>query len=38
MTEALIGMLDYMYGNIDLNKVQALVDPKNEGSLRLIEK
>lgn len=38
MTEALIGMLDYMYGNIDLNRVQALVDPKNEGSLRLIEK
>ncbi len=38
MTEALIGMLGYMYGNIELNRVQALVDPKNEGSLRLIEK
>ncbi len=38
MTEALIGMLDYMYDNIDLNRVEALVDPRNEGSLRLIEK
>jgi ribosomal-protein-alanine N-acetyltransferase len=38
MTEALVGMLDYMYDNIDLNRVEALVDPRNEGSLRLIER
>ena len=38
MTEALVGMLDYMYESIDLNRVQALVDPRNEGSLRLIER
>ncbi len=38
MTEALVGMLDYMYGNLELNRVQALVDPRNEASLRLIEK
>ena len=38
MTEALVGMLDYMYGNLELNRVQALVDPRNEASLRLIER
>ena len=38
MTEALVGMLEYMYGTLDLNRVQALVDPRNEASLRLIEK
>lgn len=37
MTEALVGMLDYMYANLDLNRVQALVDPRNLGSLRLLE-
>ena len=38
MTEALMGMLDYMYKTLDLNRVHALVDPMNEGSLRMIEK
>lgn len=38
MSEALVGMLDYMYDNMALNRMEALVDPRNEGSLRLIEK
>ena len=38
MSEAMVAMLDYMYGNLDLNRVQALVDPRNPASFLLLEK
>lgn len=38
MGEALLGVLDYMYGALDLNRVQALVDPRNPASSKLLEK
>ena len=38
MSEALTAMLDYIYSETDVNRVQALVDPRNPASLRLLEK
>ena len=38
MSEALVAMLDYMYNNLELNRVQALVDPRNPASFLLLEK
>jgi ribosomal-protein-alanine N-acetyltransferase len=38
MSEALVAMLDYMYHNFDINRVQALVDPRNPASFLLLEK
>jgi ribosomal-protein-alanine N-acetyltransferase len=38
MSEALESMLDYMYNTMDLNRIQALVDPRNTASFILLEK
>lgn len=38
MSEALEAMLGYMYDNLDINRVQALVDPRNPPSYLLLEK
>jgi len=38
MTEALTAMLEYMFTSVELNRVQALVDPGNQPSIKLITK
>jgi ribosomal-protein-alanine N-acetyltransferase len=38
MSEAMVAILDYMYNNLELNRVQALVDPRNPASFLLLEK
>ena len=38
MSEALEAILDYMYGNLEINRIQALVDPRNPPSYLLLEK
>ncbi len=38
MTEAMAAILDYGFGTMGLNRVEALVDPKNEASRALLRK
>jgi len=38
MSEALEAMLEYGYSKMGLNRVQALIDPRNAASLRVAEK
>lgn len=38
MTEAMTAILDWGFDTLRLNKVEALTDPKNEPSMRLLEK
>lgn len=38
MTEALTAVLDYMFNEVELNRVQALTDPTNTPSVRLLDK
>ncbi len=38
MTEAIKAALDYGFNEIKLNRVQALIDPRNEASKRVAEK
>ncbi|MBN2334607.1 GNAT family N-acetyltransferase [Candidatus Bathyarchaeota archaeon] len=38
MSEAMSAMLGYIYGETDINRIQALVDPRNPASLRVLEK
>ena len=38
MSEALEAMLEYGYNEMGLNRVQALIDPRNTASLRVAEK
>jgi ribosomal-protein-alanine N-acetyltransferase len=37
MTEALTVMIDYLYGTLGLNRIQALIDPTNAASIKMIE-
>lgn len=37
MTEALTAMINYLFGTLGLNRLEALVDPRNMASIRLIE-
>lgn len=37
MTEALAAMLDYLFGTVGMNRVYALIDPRNEASIGLVE-
>ncbi len=38
MTEALTAALDYIFNEVELNRVQALTDPTNTPSVRLLDK
>jgi len=38
MTEALTAMIDHMFGSVQLNRIEALIETTNEGSIRLVEK
>jgi ribosomal-protein-alanine N-acetyltransferase len=38
MTEALTAVLDYGFGSLDLNRIEALVDPRNAASAGLLDK
>jgi ribosomal-protein-alanine N-acetyltransferase len=38
MTEALTAALDYIFNKVELNRVQALTDPTNTPSVRLLDK
>ncbi len=38
MSEAMDGVLSYIYNETDINRLQALVDPRNTGSIKLLEK
>nr|WP_294936460.1 GNAT family protein [uncultured Flavobacterium sp.] len=38
MTEALKAVLDYGFKKMDLNRIEAFIGPKNEASLRLVQK
>ena len=38
MTEAIGAALDYGYNEMGLNRVQALIDPRNDASMRVAEK
>ncbi len=38
MTEALAAMIGYGFGTMRLHRVEALVDPRNAGSIRTLEK
>ncbi len=38
MSEALLAVLDFMYKNVNINRVEALVDPRNPASYKLLEK
>lgn len=37
-TEALAAMLDFGFRTLDLNRIEADIDPRNEGSARVLEK
>lgn len=37
MTEALTAMLDNLFGAVGMNRVYALIDPRNEASIGLVE-
>ncbi|AWB43325.1 N-acetyltransferase [Paenibacillus sp. CAA11] len=38
MSEALTALLEYGYNTMGLNRIEGLVDPRNEGSIRLLER
>ncbi len=38
MSEALGALLDYAFGELELERIEADVDPRNEASLRLLER
>jgi ribosomal-protein-alanine N-acetyltransferase len=38
MTEALSAVISHIYNTTDLNRLEAVVDPRNIGSIRLLEK
>jgi RimJ/RimL family protein N-acetyltransferase len=38
MTEALKAVVDYGFNTMNLNRIEALIGPKNEASLRLVRK
>ena len=38
MTEALNAMIDYGFGEIDLNRIEAVVMPENAASIKILEK
>ncbi|HSD13492.1 MAG TPA: GNAT family protein [Flavobacterium sp.] len=38
MTETLKAVIDYGFKTMNLNRIEALIGPKNEASLRLVEK
>ena len=38
MTEALRGMLDYGFGVLELNRVEAVIMPGNTASIKMLEK
>lgn len=38
MTEALHRLLDFAFGDLDLRRLEADVDPRNDGSLRMMER
>ena len=38
MTQALKGVIDFGFRQMDLNTVEANVDPHNPGAIRLVEK
>jgi RimJ/RimL family protein N-acetyltransferase len=38
MSEALTALLNYAFGELDLNRLEADVDPRNRGSRRLLER
>lgn len=37
MKEALTAMIDYLFGTVGLNRIQALMDPGNLASIKLVE-
>jgi ribosomal-protein-alanine N-acetyltransferase len=37
MKEALTNMIDYIFGTVRLNRLEALIDPRNIASIRLVE-
>jgi ribosomal-protein-alanine N-acetyltransferase len=37
MKEALTHMIDYVFGTVRLNRLEALIDPRNTASIRLVE-
>jgi RimJ/RimL family protein N-acetyltransferase len=37
-TEALTALMDHAFGTLDLHRVEADVDPRNDASLRLVER
>jgi RimJ/RimL family protein N-acetyltransferase len=38
MPDALTALLDHAFGDLGLHRIEADVDPRNEASLRLLEK
>jgi len=38
MTEALTAMIDFLFGPVQLNRLEAFTDPRNEGSNRVLQK
>ena len=38
MTEAIKAALDYGFNEMNLNRIQALIDPRNDASKRVAEK
>jgi len=38
MTEALTSMIDFLFGSVQMNRLEALTIPMNEGSNRLLQK
>jgi RimJ/RimL family protein N-acetyltransferase len=38
MTEALIALLDFAFASLKLRRLEADVDPRNENSLRILDK
>ncbi len=37
MTEALSAMINYMFGEVGLNRIYAYIDPRNEASMALVK-
>jgi RimJ/RimL family protein N-acetyltransferase len=38
MREALVGLIDIAFGALDLNRLEADIDPRNESSARILER
>lgn len=38
MNEALSGLIDYAFAELNLNRIEADIDPRNESSRRVLER